>query len=86
MFGGGFGGYVGDNSFTNLTNFEFSGVLKVSKDLSFYPNLSKKSLVNLIDCLYDSSTPLRLTLGKSNLDRLTQEEIDIARRKNWTLS
>ena len=86
LFTGFFFGSVGSTINTEFTHFECTGVLKVSKDLTGVPNLSKQSLDNILECLYDSPTPLRLTLGQNNMSKITAEQIKIAQTKNWTLA
>lgn len=53
-------------------------------------NLSKESLMNVINGLYDIASagikPQQLVLGTTNLAKLTAEEIAIATNKGWTVS
>lgn len=58
-------------------------------NLSYFPNLTHESLMNIINKLYDLASaginPQKLTLG-SNLAKLTEEEIAIATNKGWNVS
>lgn len=62
-----------------------------SWDLHWSTKLTKNSLLNVINCLteypedYDLTNPT-LTLGKTNLDKLTDAEKAIATQKGWTLA
>ena len=59
-------------------------------DLSKCPNLTHESLMNVINNLYDIATkgckPQTLTLGSTNLAKLTSDEIAIATNKGWNVS
>ena len=70
----------------NLTNFECCGTQKYNLNLSLYPNLSKQSLLNVINCLCTTTNTLTLTLGSTNMAKLTDEEIAIATAKGWTVA
>ena len=60
--------------------------LKVSLDLSGSPLLTHDSLLNVINEAADvTSSPKNLTLGSTNLAKLTDEEKAIATNKGWTL-
>lgn len=58
--------------------------------LSSSTKITHKSLMNVIDNLYDIKTKgcktQQLTLGSNNLKKLTAEEIAIATDKGWTVS
>ena len=58
--------------------------------LSYCPNLTHDSLMNVINNLYDIATkgcnPQQLVLGSTNLAKLTEEEIQVAQLKGWSLS
>lgn len=58
--------------------------------LSYCPNLTHDSLMNVINGLYDiasaGANPQRLSLGANNLARLTADEIAIATNKGWNVS
>lgn len=59
-------------------------------ELSVSSNLTHESLMNVINNLYDIKTKgcnaQKLTLGTTNINKLTSEEIAIATSKNWTVS
>lgn len=59
-------------------------------NLSYSNNLTHDSLMNVINNLYDIKTAgcntQKLTLGTTNLAKLTEEEIAIATNKGWTVS
>jgi surface protein len=64
--------------------------LKVSLSLSPCPELTHDSLMNVINNLYDLASnglsAQTLTLGATNLAKLTEEEKAIAVNKGWTLA
>ena len=74
---------------TDLGGFEF---LSVSlSGLDGMPNLTVQSLMNVINNLYDfvgngSTTTRTLTLGTTNLNKLTAEQKAIATNKGWVLA
>ena len=72
------------NKFTDfggLTN------LKVNLDLTPCPKLTHDSLMNVINEAADvTSSPKTLTLGSTNLAKLTDDEKAIATNKGWTLA
>lgn len=74
----------GSNNFTvfgGLTN------LKIDLDLSRCSNLTHDSLMNVINEAADvTSSPKTLTLGTTNLNKLTDDEKAIATNKGWTLA
>ena len=74
----------GSNKFTDfggLTN------LKIDLDLSKCSKLTHDSLLNVINEAADvTSSPQTLTLGATNLAKLTDEEKAIATSKGWTLA
>ena len=81
MFEEGFGGGLPLTNFGGLTN------LKIDLDLSTCPNLTKESLLNVFNEAADvTSSPKTLTLGTTNLNKLTDEEKAIATNKGWTLA
>lgn len=59
-------------------------------NLSYSVDLTHESLMNVINKLYDIASkgvnPQKLTLGQTNLTKLTAEEIAIAQNKGWTVS
>ena len=88
------------NNLTNLGGFENLGEAYLTTraenynyytlDLSKCPNLTHESLMNVINNLYDIATkgckPQTLTLGSTNLAKLTSDEIAIATNKGWNVS
>ena len=73
-------------AFTGCVSLEtlqgFPG-LKVNMDLSSSPKLTHESLMNVINNLATSTATL--TLGETNLSKLTDSEKKIATDKGWTL-
>ena len=84
-------------NFSNVTNtvFAFDGCgalkeflptgLKVSFDLSKSRQFKRTNLVTVLNNLGTPSTTQTLTIGSTNLAKLTEEDIAIATQKNWTL-
>ena len=88
-------GFTKSNSFTNtgsLVNVKFTGTLaKNGLDLSQNTKLTHESLMSVINVLKDYSTDTSgttwlVTLGSSNLKKLTEEEKQIATAKGWSLA
>ena len=74
-------------SLDNFTDFGGLTNLKVDLNLSPCPNLTKESLLNVFNEAADvTSSPKTLTLGETNLNKLTAEEKAIATNKGWTLA
>ena len=76
-------------SCTNLTNISFEGVIGKDLNLSGSRKLSYDSLINIITVLKDysedtSGTTHKITLGATNLAKLTEEEKAIMDTKGWT--
>lgn len=71
-----------------LTNFGGLLNVKTSYSLISCNKLSYDSLLNVLNGLADltGSTSQKLTLGTTNLAKLTDEEKAIATNKNWTLA
>ena len=60
--------------------------LKTNLDISNAPNLTHESLMNVINKAADvTSSPKTLTLGSTNLSKLTDAEKAIATNKGWVL-
>lgn len=70
---------------TQNANYSLYGL-----DLSTNTNLTHESLMNVINNLYDIASAgvqtQKLTLGSTNLAKLTEEEIAIANNKGWTIA
>ena len=81
--------YYGDHIYlTDLGGFKN---LKVDFDIQKAPNLTVQSLMNVINNLYDfrangESTTRTLTLGTTNLNKLTDEQKAVATNKGWSLN
>lgn len=72
---------------TALENITFDGVIGQNLDIRWSP-LTHDSLMSIINALKDysadtSGTTYTLTIGGTNLEKLTQEEIDIIINKRW---
>ena len=96
------GGYwehlsVADNMFYGCSSLtDFSGLRNVRLSLNLSPcsSLTQTSLLNTIDGLYDftgnglnpGSAQGTLTLGTTNINKLTDEQKAIATSKGWTLT
>ena len=85
IFKGYFFGGVGSQENRALTTLECTGVQSYSLNLSLYPNLSKESLLNVINCLCTTTETLQLALGSTNLSKLSADEIKIATDKGWSV-
>ena len=80
------------DSCSKLENITINGVIKIT-GLSFSPctKLTHTSLMSIINALYDhasagSTGTYTLTLGSTNLAKLTDAEKAIATQKGWTLA
>ena len=81
--------FMGDHKY--LTDIGGFKNLKVGLYLDKVPNLTVQSLMNVINNLYDfvgngSTTTKTLTLGTTNLNKLTDEQKAVATNKGWQLS
>ena len=78
-----------EQPYPDLTDLGGFKNLKVSLNLSGMPNLTVQSLMNVINNLYNkkgaASTPT-LTLGTTNLNKLTAEQKAVATNKGWVLA
>lgn len=71
----------------SLTNIGGFVGLKVNLDLSYSSKLTHDSLMNVINKAADvTASPKTLTLGATNLAKLTDAEKGIATSKGWTLA
>lgn len=72
------------NECPNLTNLK---VGKINKSFKFSGcnQLSHESLLNVIAALEATEDALTLTIGSTNLAKLTEEEIAVATEKGWTV-
>ena len=75
---------------SNLTNITFadSSIINNSTSFSACTNLTVDSILNILNILKDltGSTSATLTLGATNLAKLTDEQKAIATNKNWVLA
>lgn len=72
----------------NIVNITFEGVIGKNIDVSPCTKLSHDSLMNIIECLKDysedtSGTVYTLTMGSTNMAKLTDEELLIIKNKGW---
>lgn len=72
---------------SNLERVIFEGAIgKTAFILSGSPKLDHDSLMSVINCLAPTSTAMTVTLGATNLAKLTDDEKAIATEKGWTLA
>ena len=73
---------------TSLETIELEEDFNVSANFSNCTNLSAVSIVSMFHSLKDLSgtTAKTLTLGATNLAKVTDQDLDIALDKNWTIS
>ena len=75
-----------------LENLNVTGTITVKNNylnLSYSKNLTVESLLNVLNALSDNtsvSTTYKITLGSTNLAKLTDEQKQIAINKNYTLA
>ena len=70
----------------NLTNLNVKGVIATGTfDVSYCPNLTHDSLMSIINHLKEGVTSKTVTLGSTNLAKLSESEKAIATQKGWTL-
>lgn len=79
------------NRASALQEITFQGTIGKNLNMSWSTLLTHDSLMSAIDCLKDysgdtSGTAYTLTLGSTNLAKLTAEEQQIAIDKGWTLA
>ena len=86
LFTGYFFGDIGGTTNNNFKNLTCTGVLSNSLNLTRIPNVSAESLDMLMDCLSSNGDGLTLTLGSTNLDKLTDDDKVTAINKGWTLA
>jgi surface protein len=71
---------------TELTDFKAPKNINATFDFSKCPNLTHDSLMSIINNLTTRTSTKKLTLGATNLAKLTNEEKAIATNKGWTLA
>ena len=86
LFTGYFFGGIGGTTYTSLKNLTCTGILSNSLNMSLVPNLTKESLMEVINRLCDNGDGLTLTLGTTNITKLTEEEIGAITSKGWTIA
>lgn len=71
----------------SLKYIRFVGIISLSLSLSYNTLLDKNSIMSAINALKDltGETSQTLTLGATNLNKLTDEQKAIATAKNWIL-
>ena len=75
-----------ETPYPNLTDLGGFKNLKVSLNLSGMPNLTVQSLMNVINNLANRLSIFpTLTLGTTNLNKLTDEQKAVATNKGWVL-
>ena len=74
------------NSCSSLTTITGNPNFKVGFSLSSSPNLTHDSLMVVINGLQTVTSAQTLTLGATNLAKLTDEEKKVATDKGWTLA
>lgn len=72
----------------SLKYIRFVGIISLSLSLSYNTSLDKDSIMSAINALKDltGETSQTLTLGGTNLNKLTDEQKAIATAKNWILN
>ena len=70
---------------SNLESIEMTG-MKVSFDISYSTKFTREALVVILNNLATVSTSQTLTIGATNLAKLTEEDKAIATNKGWTLA
>jgi surface protein len=69
-----------------LTDFKAPKNISTAFNFSSCPNLTHDSLMSIINNLSTVTSTKKLTLGATNLAKLTNEEKAIATNKGWTLA
>ena len=70
---------------TSLTAIHMTG-MKANFDISYSNNLTREALVEVLNNLATVTSTRRLTMGSTNLAKLTDEDKAIATNKGWTLA
>ena len=83
-----FGGLI--NLGKSYSTTQSANYYNYTLDFSSCTKLTKQSLINVLNSLYDIATlgvkPQQLIVGSTNLAKLTAEEIAIATNKGWSVS
>lgn len=86
LFTGFFFGGIGPGPYDILKNLTCTGILSYSMNISAYTGLTKESLMEVINRLCNNGDGLTLTIGTTNIAKLTEEEISSITTKGWTLA
>jgi surface protein len=73
------------NNCTVLVDFKAPKNISAPMDVSYSTALSHDSLMSIINNLITVTSSKTLTLGATNLAKLTADEIAIATNKGWTV-
>ena len=73
------------NNLYKLAEFHATG-MKVSFKISYSTNFTREALVEILNNLATVTTTQTLTMGATNLAKLTDEDKAIATNKGWTLA
>lgn len=72
----------------SLKNISFIGTINANINFGHCISLSVESILNIFNALVDlsSTTSKTLTLGDTNLEKVTETQLAIAINKNWTVN
>lgn len=70
---------------SNLTEIHMTG-MKVSFDIASSTKFTRDALVEILNNLATVTSTKTLTMGSTNLAKLTDEDKAIATNKGWTLA
>ena len=73
------------NNCSNLTEIHMTG-MKVDFDISSSTKFTREALVEILNNLATITSTQTLTMGSTNLSKLTDEDKAIATNKGWTLA
>ena len=73
---------------TDIKNIELQEDFNVSANFSNVSSLTRESILLMFERLKDRNgmDTYSITLGSDNLAKVTDEEINVARLKNWAVS
>ena len=76
---------------SRIVEIRFEGNISSNLSISTNTGLSHDSLMSIIEHLADKSddtsgTELVLTIGSTNIEKLTEEELEVARQKGWQVN
>ena len=81
-----FGGVGSPSAGANFRNLTCTGILSSSLNMESLPNLTKDSLMQVINRLCDNGNGLTLRIGTGNIAKLTESEISAITAKGWSLA